>query len=488
MDGVFRGCIRKAIEETRAFQKRAASRTEDGAGMDEIWIPPHFSDHERGIVWTSLAALESANRFGLEWRKRDKDLLNQISDRVAASWAIDAFGEVLCGEMSGDTDLTSEVVDGWCNEVLGLLRNRFKDRKSGETHYFPCAIFPEGGPLTSFAIGPVSFYQRDIWLDYVEMAANNDPYSARVIQGIRAGLLLPAPPVPDGSGSVVHNDIASALRYIGECRWVAGITLQGGDNARSTERAHGAVRLAIDAIGVIFRKGIWAGMRGPAGERHEHMPIDISQGDDGRLTVPSWFNVQRENGFWAEREFTEKAGVYCDIVGRAIDAVLDISSEHEYSLRQRWCDALFWFGEARRDSVGFMALAHYGVALDVLVGRNGKARGICNLATALFGLPADHQPNPLDPEMTLKKSIDIIYNECRSQLTHGGRAGLLRDLPMDLFTADTLVRRVLEEYIIQVDHYIAVRGSGEHDQRAFIDWLRCSPKLQHNQGSGAPLP
>lgn len=471
MNGAFRGCIRKAVEETRAFQKREAfgqniNKTERRGFL----ITPHFSDQYSGIVRTTTAAVRSAMQFGQEWRKRDKDRLNQISEQVAANWAIEAFGEVLGAEMSGDTDLTPEAIGRWCDEVLGLLRNRFEGRNSRKTHYFPCAIFPAGARLTNFAIGPVSFYQRDMWLDHVEVAAKKDAHSAAVIQGIRKGLSLPAPPAPDGSGSGIHNDIASALRYIGEYRWIAGVTLQGGDDERSTERAHSAVRLAIDAIGVIFGKGIWEGMRGPGGERHDHMPIDISQGNDGGLTVPSWFNVRRENGLWAEHEFTEKAGAYCGIVGRAIDAVLDISSGQAFSLRQRWCDALLWFGEARRDSVGFMALAHYGVALDVLA-ENGKANGICWLLTALFRLTPDSALSQGCPELTLKKFVEIIYNECRSQLTHGGRAGLLRDLPIDASVADNLVRRALEEYITQVDRYLADGGSGESPPKQFIKWL-----------------
>lgn len=476
--------MNKALEEFLGTAIRETHRTQVRIKQDEagykaehkdFFFLPQFTDKGGKRLLTTTTAIEAIAKFGERWRKERKDRISQITCQTARHWATSAFCTTLCAD-DLTTGWTSGAVRERCAEIVNALDQKLKDRQNPRDHYFPCTIFPIPSALGSFSIGAVSFYPRDEWLDHIEEAATteNNGFGSEVIRNIRRG------PRSDPSGAT--NEVAAgAIKYIGESTWVAGIRLQGSDTERSIEMAHGAARLAIDSIGLLFRKSVWEEMRGPGNESHYRLFGCITQTDNGSLTAPRLFEMSLGNGFWAEKEFAEKTVEYRNIVGRAISAVLDISPDDKFSLRQRWCDALFWFGEARRSSVEFMALVHYGVALDVLAG-NGKSKGICELVSSLSGTSPESKPYYNYPKMTLKKSIDIIYGECRSQWTHGGQGALLRDLPISPYTVDVLVRRTLEQYIIKLDRYLAEDGAVDSCEK-FLPWVK-----RNTQGDDRVLP
>ena len=124
---------------------------------------------------------------------------------------------------------------------------------------------------------------------------------------------------------------------------------------------------------------------------------------------------------------------------------------------------MYWFGQSRRDSVEFVGLVNAGICLDVLA-KGGKASGIIKLCCNLFGIQPDSPV--LGDGTTLKSLINTIYNDGRSQLGHGGRPSLLRELPIGRDVAVMFAAPVLARYIEGTHRY-----SGPDSYEEFLSAL-----------------
>lgn len=87
---------------------------------------------------------------------------------------------------------------------------------------------------------------------------------------------------------------------------------------------------------------------------------------------------------------------------------------------------MYWYGQALREPMEFIGLVHAGVALDVLA-RGSYDRGITDLCSRLIDIDPDKAITPNG--LSLRKIVQLIYKEGRSQFSHGGRLALLSDLP-----------------------------------------------------------
>src|ERR1700730_3072292 len=119
-------------------------------------------------------------------------------------------------------------------------------------------------------------------------------------------------------------------------------------------------------------------------------------------------------------------------------------------LHQRWLDALYWFGQSRREPTEFVGLVNAGICLDVLA--NGrKAGGIIGLRCALFSIQADSAV--MADGTSLKSLVETIYNEGRSKISHGGQPNLLKELPIQRDTTIIFAAHALARYMEGLSRY-----------------------------------
>jgi hypothetical protein len=93
-----------------------------------------------------------------------------------------------------------------------------------------------------------------------------------------------------------------------------------------------------------------------------------------------------------------------------------------------------------------------------------KANGIIELSGNLLGQQPDSPV--LTDGTTLKSLINTIYNEGRSQLGHGGRPSLMRELPIGSDIAVMFAAPVLARYIEGLHRY-----SGPDTYEGFLSAL-----------------
>jgi hypothetical protein len=90
-----------------------------------------------------------------------------------------------------------------------------------------------------------------------------------------------------------------------------------------------------------------------------------------------------------------------------------------------------------------------------------KAGGILTLCCGLFGLEKSDAIS--NNGMTLEDAVTAIYDDGRSQLSHGGRLGLLQELPVSKQFSIEFSAKVLLQYLSCLEKY-----NGPDDVDAFL--------------------
>jgi hypothetical protein len=437
-----------------AIAKLQSDQTEaDSVFANGTPFPPTIPLQDGRVVLITRDGYDALCKFGLLWRKTSKSTESLITTTSAERWARECFGEAL-----SDESITNCTTDSIALDVLiNLLDKRVQGLTESITHYFPCHIFDDQSRIDCFAIGPVSFHSRLDWIAHVEKQADKAlPWSNRVIKN-----WYPEEGMEEETDFDPIADTVSEATKI--CKWVAAISIPKTEYSRSHERASTTVRLALDAFGLgLERKGANC-LRGPGDEIRSTDTYSLVQipGQDIHWGFSTDLPVLGYKD--SLKKYLASTEPFRNAAGQALTSFINPNSNLALpTLNQRWCDALFWFGEARRDKTSFMALVRYGMALDILA-KGTRKKGIVNLLSALFNL----KPNDIiiaADGSTLDKVIIKIYNEGRSQFGHGGRAGLLQDLPISVHVADQITTRALLAYVMCLQNY-----RGEDSEEKFLE-------------------
>jgi hypothetical protein len=120
-------------------------------------------------------------------------------------------------------------------------------------------------------------------------------------------------------------------------------------------------------------------------------------------------------------------------------------------LVERWANALYWVGEARREASDFMAVVDYGCAADGLSGAGGDAAAMTAFAEAAL----NPQGLPTPPgSRSIADAVTTVYREGRNKLAHGETAGLLEDLSEARAIGDALLANLFDRVTLELAEVI----------------------------------
>jgi hypothetical protein len=421
-------------------------------------ISPNFPDGKGKFYSTTKEGADAVRQIGLRWRSESKDRQRRLNEESAEKIVREVMGEALASTL---WDKRNEPRAAWM-DIRDRLEARLQQVSRDIEHSFPCHLLKDTS-VGPFVVGPVTFWPRLAWISHVEATAGNKPGWADAVRSIWEGKSeLPK------DKTHVSLEVRSITRYF-ECPWVVTAQVQGNDIGRSKERGRLAARLAIDALGVMLEHKHALKFRALGDRLSNGMDTTFAQAK-GRYWMGQSLDIPGLDGeAGLAPNFVAGTVRYREAAGKAITSFVALSPADKPNLYQRWCDALFWFGEARRDTEGFMALTRYGMSLDILA-KGGKAQGITALVAALLAIKAD------DPFLTdgtsLKKTVERIYNEGRSQFGHGGRPALLEDLPFSRKGADALTMFALERYVLCLEAYGGLDIYADFLHAVPILWLK----------------
>jgi hypothetical protein len=426
---------------------------EMAAYREQAWlIPPAVWLGDGRYVRTTQKSIDALVTLAADWRAADASRKARVHEAKIGQMAQRVFGEMLAANNLVLWDDDAAALTAFKQGLAERLVHASRDID----HYFPCHVVTSVD-APSFCVGPVRLMRRDDWLAHVTARAPDDTAWVDAVKETWTHDV----PLPDLSARAKH-DAEDVIETIGECSWIAAVNVTGNEHERSAERAKVATRLALDALGLVMRPDLARNLRGPgdslavtrSGELSQYAGLGMSMGT--HLDIPDLLRHPPHADAFIKG--TEELRTDA---GWAIEAMLGIPDGMALpQLRQRWCDALYWFGAARREKTEFAALMLYGTSLDVLT--NGDtADGIMDMIAAFAGGSIN---DPLLTDgMSIKKVVERIYNDGRSRISHGTRAALLNDLPFPLATADSVVKLALERYLIYLRRY-----TGDDTAKAFM--------------------
>jgi len=458
-----------AVDDTRKIQVMSSDEYAEWRNQFPMFAP-NIALGDGGHVNTTAEALRAIQDAGELWLRNNPASKTAVSTKEVRELAIKVFGQIITGVLGKGFDDIAQVKHAFTNAlgegVASLSRTT--------VHYFPCHIF-QANPLPEFDIGSVRFMSRLTWLDFVESTAQSPlEWIAQLREHYKGN--LPRPQAPDWVPKLNETEervkaidaqwkAKSICDEVGTCQSIAVVEVPNRAASLSRTCAEAAVRVAVDAFGLALAHQDAVNLRGPGDEKGTILSHNLRQ-VVGHDVPTSWsLNLPGLPGDGNRfQNLLNATATFRESVGGALHAfIFHDNSVQVPNLKRRWVEAMYWFGQARRESTDFIALVNAGIALDILT-QGQLAAGITRLCSGLFHRASDEAITISG--MTLGDAVIAIYDQGRSQLSHGGKLALLQELPISKQFALDFVAKALQLYLAYLEIY-----NGPDDAKSFMKKL-----------------
>ena len=447
----------------------------------ELWQPelPRWLNTSQGEMRLNHRAVALIEEVASIVGASNVEARALVEPDVRFNAVANALGETLLWAHKHQRRQTTVDLDAVAEDFLGRLSASFKDNRIDVTWLVPCHIFDDDQEVPRFSVGPVTFCPRADWLAQTDKDIHKDwiadHWSGAVSQ---EALLKRTTGVDAKEVTRAWSSYHCAVR-LARSPWVAEVHVPGHAASRSRRKADALVDLALSFVSLACGPENAAAII--AEGRNRRAANERSLGFDPKGHCFSGSSVHKL-GVGGEKgsavAFVAKAQPIFADGGEMLRRYLaDSSTDSVPPLIERWIGALYWFGLAVHEPLDFMAVVHYGCAIDILSDAGGNLSEMAAFVEAAFG--RDAGAGLLKDGTSSKDVLNRLYNEGRSGLVHGSRHGLLEDMTADRHLAHELVRNLLIvvttklSQVVREEH--AMLGLQQaHATRAFIARLRQS--------------
>lgn len=400
------------------------SRIEMRELLDGYLVPPNLPAGENQVVWITSEGLRAVEQIAVKWRRISGDG-SKVSVAEAKKAASKAIGRLITSPQYASLEdaLTAD-------QIRREIDSEISDWIGESEHFFKVHLFRHHDTQRMF-LGPVCLETGNAWKDRV----------------LTVG--------PDDHGEARHlADFASAP-------WIGSVSIKERSYERSIEHASICIRVALDALALPLSLSQSREIRGPSDSFEARRVETTTRFQNGFV---GWSGSREVFGLRSSKDeierFLGEAKTYFQQVGDIVEILTGREEGGIYqSLKRRWIESMYWFGDSRRSQDDFIGIVKIGIALDILSG-GGQYAGIVQLCQKLWGVGKGDVIS--SDGRTVEKIVDQIYQKGRSQISHGGRFGLLEDLPILRLDADKFASKTLMMFAENLHSY-----SGPDDPRAF---------------------
>ena len=453
----------------------------------KLWTSPFIpmaipAGQDREYQCTQTA-VDAAHKLTSQTWKQRADLRQTISRSAFDRLSFTAIGQTITlspthlppGQQTGTPDRAFYAAMA-ADYAASLDVAATKARPDYDRH-IPCHLFDVSQGVAPFAVGPVRFLPRVEWIrTYV-----TDPTVFRLVDRIERGTLSPTGLSKRALTPGATQEVLAArdiISFLGNFPWIATIRVRGHEPNQSHHKAAVIVGLATDLIGLRFHLED-ARRFARAGQRHLLNEARLATDMNGRF-LRGWTSqrpgIGGRPGAVAAKMRAEQP--FFDAAGQALEAyVVGRNSGKAPHLVERWANAVYWFGEARREASDFMAVVDYGCAADGLSGAGGDARVLTEFANAALNPKSSATPTG---GISIPDAVTRIYREGRNKLAHGEEPGLFEDQSETRRLGDELVSLLLNEITAELAEILTNRPalltvSEQHAYRALVTRLKNRP-------------
>lgn len=428
---------------------------------DNGFLPPMLPISDNRYLNITPNGLYALQQLGINWRKNhpDNSIKSRIDEKKSRQLAIECFGR-LAEIYLNQENLDKTTLDKILKDLKKQITEQFNNICRPVEHFFFCQLLLNKDFTKKIEIGPITFYSKEDWMNHVDKTSNN---KSKIIAELTQ---IKDEDPADSEKKNVHRGITKTINQnLSLADRIASVKISGNELGRSYERAKIATCLAIDAYSLLLSSKHAYYLKGPEEILSSKYILRLSQFSGyelsygGSVEASHMYSLNLDDSTQFTHEDKKK---YLKIFGSMIEYITSNDLVNNSELKRLWCDALYWFGEARRSKTAFIKLSMYGFVLDILT-CGKQVQGIKELLSALFNIKKN---DFIFKGITLDQSINKIYKQGRSQLTHGTKPALLEDLPFDNAQADHLCCQTLIEYAIQLYSY-----KGNDNYQSFLENL-----------------
>lgn len=307
--------------------------------------------------------------------------------------------------------------------------------------HIPCSLFRGDHSVAAFNVGPVKFRARNDWIAvFVEAPVLGHVLACEKGEVTRDELRKQ---IRDGSKDTGESEATAILEFLGSNGWVATVRIEGHEPNRSHEKAMAIVGLAIDAIGLRFPLDA-ARLFTKSGRQHLFQEVRLASRPSGGF-LRGWSasrpGIGDRPGALAAKMLAEQA--FLDAAGMLLTEYLaSRNTGKAVHFVERWANALYWFGEARREASDFMGVVDYGCAADGISGAGGSVKPMIEFAVAALESPVAASATG---GLSVADAVRRVYADGRNKIAHGEVSGLLEDHSETRMIGDNLVAALLNE-------------------------------------------
>lgn len=366
-----------------------------------------------------------------------------------------AFGLALGGvDLDHDLGENAETILVAVRKTIGESRKTY-----GPLHCaVGCTLFGNLD-VKPIVIGPVRIETREDWLERNKTAGAVTSVIAKRLQrlwssGRKSKKLI------KHIDQIREQDVIDA---IGNCPFVCSIQTDGLAPETGKDKALMAGRMALAAISLLWQKPSTAldgfrlsadgdvrvlkvltfipGKVTIAGQKLSHLPT-------GYTFKPGEWNAQAAGSAYL-----------FEVAGKILEFFLHPNGQvARPALMNTLMQALLWFHEGCRETIGAMAVVKFASVLDAL-SCGGEVEGIRKLLTARVGFKDDSVITK-SSGLTMKQAVDQLYRGGRSRTVHGTNEKLMHDWEEMRNLAEILARLCLVSSM-----YWAFQNPSEDDPR-----------------------
>lgn len=404
----------------------------------------HPEDRMQLIAWPGGGhhpiSREATRRFTQLTNRQWKVMPNKHAiDPDTLDCAIrDAFIEVFMLE-------THTVERKWVDRMLNRAVQKVTKNHEATTHYLPCVIMKEGHP-PDFCVGPVKFITTEqFFADYQgriesDLKATSKRQRATLKQMIAEGKHSNDRMISDKEAAHINQMVlANINEYYKGFVWVAEVAVPACDVKVSRERAEKTVQAALDILKLFYGYSGGKDFRLAHNRGLPEKTADLKRRSDGSF---HWaIGGYGEGAFVKEGWYdhiVQNSGLEFQLAGSAIEGYLNPEIKSDY--RDRWLDALNWYGQAVSETLPSAQLVKYVAALERLTvtehSPKDKATATVTRRTALLTF------GNINDICTAVKNARTLY-KWRSKLMHGQSSPLTKKILPIMRLADNTTQDAL---------------------------------------------
>lgn len=389
----------------------------------------------------SLICGQEAGKRLIVLTERYSDTQQDLKNNIDITQLKDAITIQLVQRfLKGEKEVDRRNVD----KMLSAARRKLKATQKSLTHYIPCVVVSSDEP-EEFAIGPVRFIRMEKFLldqkEELEIERQRI-YREHIKRCEEAKSKYPenCVAIPTRSAELAARLIDDLTTYFSSFKWVATVKIPECDEKTSRQRAELAVEAALNMLKLFF--GAYHNKKLRQGHIRGRLDAtaNLTRETDGSFNIslvgPEAQDVFAEEG-WFQKMSGETGSWYLRAASSALDSCQNPNNSSH--LKQRFLDALAWYGQAVSEQTPSAQIIRYVAAWERITTTKREDEYLSQIVTRRTALLSIDKDRGFQERL---KNAKEVYN-CRSRLMHGTCSPFDKALQTISSLAEEVTRKIL---------------------------------------------